>query len=225
MATIKEKAKTAIADITRLLFGEQQKFMDATLKDGSVIKIDGDEIKEGAAVTDAEGNPVKDGDYTLENETVITCAEGKVTKVVEAAKAEEAKTGTEAEAMKAATAKFGTGTPEERIGNLELCVKPLMEYSFGWQIREAEEKAARDAAIEVYTTQMSSQKSEIATLKDQLNKTNEAFKIMMALVTDLADQPVATSAEPSRTNFQADKPDPADKIKQIADIVTKFKKN
>lgn len=223
MSTIKEKAIKTIADISALLFGTEQKFMDAKLSDGTAIKIDGEEIKEGAAVTDAEGNAVADGDYTLEDGTMITCAEGKIT-AVKAPEVVTTEAKNDADIMKAASEKFGTGTPEERIANLETCVKPVMEYCFGWQIREAENKAATEKAIEVYTTQMNAQSKELAEVKEANKKLTEAFAAILPIVQELANSPAVEPTGPMKTAFNTSKPDPNEKINQIAEVIQNYKK-
>jgi hypothetical protein len=217
MATIKDKAKKAIADITTLLFGEQQKFMDVKTSDGTALKIDGEEIKEGVAVTDAEGNAVADGDYTLDSGTVISCVGGMITKVVEAATT----TDTGEEAMKSAAGKFATGTPEERIANLETVVKALMEYCFGWQMQEANNKKA----IEVYQTSIAAQKEEMGGIKESIKNTQEAFKQILPVIEELANEPVTKSTETSRTNFSSTKQGEDNRIQKIADAIQNFKKN
>jgi hypothetical protein len=78
MANMKEKAKKAIAEITRLLFGSE-KVLDTALEDGTPIKILGESIAEGVQVTGGEGKPIPGGEYRFRDGTIITCAEGKIT--------------------------------------------------------------------------------------------------------------------------------------------------
>lgn len=71
-----------------------------------------------------------------------------------------------AEDIETLFASFATGTPEERISNLELVAKALMEYSFGWEIRQAKEKQDRDAAIAIYTGQLATAQTQLASQKE-----------------------------------------------------------
>src|SRR4051812_29242496 len=78
MANIKEKAKRAISDITRLLFGTETGFTETKLADGSIIQIEGAKPAVGAAVLDADGNGLPDGTYTLEDTSVIIAEQAKI---------------------------------------------------------------------------------------------------------------------------------------------------
>lgn len=77
------------------------------------------------------------------------------------------------EGIDAIFAKFATGTPEERIANLELVAKALMEYSFGWEIRQAKEKADRDAAIAIYTKGLTDATTQVATMRQAMKEVYE----------------------------------------------------
>ena len=65
----------------------EQKFLDATLEDGTMVQIE-PSLEVGAAVIviDAEGNPIAapDGEHTLLDGTVIETAEGLITNIEEA---------------------------------------------------------------------------------------------------------------------------------------------
>ena len=65
----------------------EQKFLDATLEDGTMVQIE-PALEVGAAVIviDAEGNPIAapDGSHTLLDGTVVETAEGLITNIVEA---------------------------------------------------------------------------------------------------------------------------------------------
>jgi hypothetical protein len=83
------EAKETILKIRKLLFGEdtqvvREKFLDATLEDGTLVQIE-PELVEGAAVIviDAEGNPIAapDGEHKLISGEVITTVEGAITKI------------------------------------------------------------------------------------------------------------------------------------------------
>lgn len=87
-----------------------------------------------------------------------------------------------AEEMRKLYDAFATGTPEERIANLEIIAKALMEYSFGWEIKQAKEKAARDQAILLYEEQL---KTAQATQMRQ----QEVITSLFAVVEKMAEIP------------------------------------
>lgn len=88
------------------------------------------------------------------------------------------------EELRALYLKFAAGTPEERIANLELVAKALMEYSFGWQIREAEQKQTADQAINIY-------KQGLTTTQATLAKHEKTIKDLFDLVEMLCKEPEA----------------------------------
>jgi hypothetical protein len=106
-----------------------------------------------------------------------------------------------AEAVAAMYAKFATGTPEERLANLETMIKALMECNFGYQIRQGQE----DQAIQVYKNSLAPVQAAVATAKTQMEaankkiddqekaitKQNEVIKGMFEFMEALAKEPVA----------------------------------
>jgi hypothetical protein len=88
------------------------------------------------------------------------------------------------EAMRALYASFATGTPEDRLTNLELVAKALMEYSFGWQIQEAERVKSTADAINIY-------KQDLATTQAKLEKQDEVIKGLFELAEKLVEEPTA----------------------------------
>lgn len=83
-------------------------------------------------------------------------------------------------------AKFATGTPEERIANLELVCKCLMEYNFGYEMRQAKEKADRDAAIAIYT-------NELATVQTQMKSQKDIVTEIVSLVEQFIAEPQSSA--------------------------------
>lgn len=126
---------------------------DYTLKDGTAVTID--KVEVGGVVLIA-GIPAPAGDHELSDGTKITVGEGGLITAVTAAMAApptETKTPEALiQAIKETVEKFAAGTPEERLSNLEVVAKALMDYSFGYEIRKSEEEAQRSAAIAVYKT-------------------------------------------------------------------------
>jgi hypothetical protein len=101
------------------------------------------------------------------------------------------------ESMKQMCEKFAVGTPEERIANLEKIVKLLFEYNYGWQLREAEQKAQLNEATVAYNT-----------LKTQFSKQEAFSKEVLELVELVANQSTAsptTLPENKKEGFVAKK--------------------
>lgn len=128
---------------------------DYVLKDGTAVTID--KLEVGGVVLVA-GIPAPVGDHELSDGTKITVGEGGlITAVVPVVTApaipDDMMSKTPEgliQAIKDTVAKFAAGTPEERLANLEVVAKALMDYSFGWEIRRSEEEAQKAAAIAVY---------------------------------------------------------------------------
>jgi len=183
------------------------------LKDGSDISImqAGDVPAVNDTVT-IDGLPALDAEYELETGHKITTVGGIITAVVEpepvtptpeemaAAQAAAAAANPPApvvltaEAVQAMYAKFATGTPEERIANLEIMVKALMESNFGYQIREKQ----ADSAIQVYKDTIAAATAPIATMQPQLatalaklEKQDEVIKMQFELLEKIVETPTA----------------------------------
>lgn len=95
------------------------------------------------------------------------------------------------ESMAACFAAFATGSSDDRIANLELVCKALMEYNFGWQIREAQQKLTADQAINIYKVDLVNAQSDLATAKTQLAKQDQQLKGLFSLVEAMATIPSA----------------------------------
>lgn len=95
------------------------------------------------------------------------------------------------ESMAACFAAFATGSSDDRIANLELVCKALMEYNFGWQIREAQQKLTADQAINIYKVDLVNAQSDLATAKTQMAKQDEQLKGLFSLVEAMATIPSA----------------------------------
>lgn len=199
----------------------------------------------GEAVT-AAGVPVEDKEWELEDGTKITTVGGAITAIVPPVPVTQPEpddmTGQlrlTAEGMKDSFAKFATGTPEERIANLETMVKALFEDRFGWEVRRQEEEAARTAAIAVYkdtmpaiqtqvteqaqAVQMAKQDSEEA--KKEVDKCKEIINAQFELIEEIAKTP---SAEPATLTGQSKdrfekREKTAKKFEKMGDIIQGMK--
>lgn len=186
----------AIDKIRKLLFGEQmpapipapeKMATDCTLKDGTVVSID--KLEVGGAVTIA-GAPAPDGNHVLEDGTTISVANGLITEVAtaaaEAGEGEAAKVVPPApvmmtqQEMEAALQKFAEGAAPDQQG-IVVILRALFESVFGWELRQAKEKAIRDQAIQVY--------------QNGFSKQQEGLKELVSLVEKMASFEVANPEE------------------------------
>ena len=170
-------------------------FNEYDLADGTKISADKLEVGGTVKVGDAVAAP---GEYALADGSSVTVGENGVITAVTPKPVEDMSTP---EGMRKAYDKFATGSPEERLGNLEMVAKALMEYSFGWQLREQEQKATAEAAMKVY-------KDNLAATQATVVSQNEMLKQMFALVSEMAgapvgDPPINTKKKSSFSNVEA----------------------
>ena len=95
------------------------------------------------------------------------------------------------EGAKAYLDAFDTGTPEDQVNNLKIVCRALMEYCFGWQIKEAERKAVETQAIEVYKTGLATAQAAMAKQDQTIQKQEEKLKALFSLTEELASIPTA----------------------------------
>lgn len=216
-----------------------------TLNDGSQISIvqAGDTPAPGDMATIA-GAPAPANTYTLQDGSTLTAdATGTVTAytagtpvtvdpldagktppaaappAVPAAPAPPKQFELTQASMAAMFASFATGTPEDRIANLELVCKALMDSCFGWQIREAQQKANTDQAILIYKQDLVN--AQAAALAKQDEKITGMFEIMEKLVEVPTADPVTLTGR-KKEQFDASKKK-EDRFEQIAADMKRFK--
>lgn len=219
------------------------------LKDGTEISVTiSDPTRTAPAAGDTAsiaGTPAPAADYELEDGTTLTVdATGAITVVTPAAPitqtpeqlAEAARVAAlaqptilTAEAVQAMYAKFATGTSEERLSNLEIMIKALMDSNFGYQIRQGQE----NAAIEAYKNSLIPMQSAITAQAEQyeaatkkIAKQDEIITGLFELTEKLAEIP---SEEPKTlSGFKKEQFERAQKkedaMKNIADAITQMKK-
>jgi predicted component of type VI protein secretion system len=161
--------------------------VDVEMEDGKMLHCSPD-LNVGSTAT-IDGQPAPSGDHKLKDGSTVSVGENGLITELKAAEPvttdaaapqfAEAKTPEELKAMVDA---FATGTPEERIAKLETVAKALMEYSFGWQIRENEIKALNEQAIAVY-------KTGLATAEAKLEKQEKVIEGLFELAEKLAETP------------------------------------
>lgn len=87
---IKEKVKAALPEIKKILFGEDKPrvFKDAKLKDGTIVRYDGETPVQGAPVfvITAEGElPAPTGEHMMEDGSILVVQDGVIMEVKPAA--------------------------------------------------------------------------------------------------------------------------------------------
>lgn len=187
--------------------------LEYKLTDGTAVMID--KIEVGGTVTVA-GQPAPDGEHTLEDGTVLVTVGGAITEV----KAPQQLPAPDApedlstpEKMVKALQKFAEPGANPDLQKMAIILKACFENVFGWQIREAQEKATRDAAIEVY--------------KQGFQKQQEGFNQLVSVVEHLTKAPTSEPAAPAPAKFKAQQA-PADQKKEwlasLSDALTKINK-
>jgi hypothetical protein len=167
--------KTAISEIKNLMkkFGfytetpiVEEKFLDAKLKDGTVIKVEGEELVEGAkvvVVTEEGEVPAPDGVHELEDGSKVETKEGVVAKIEAPAMEEEPKVEIEVEAEEEVVEDKVDVTEE-----LYALLKDMME-KISDKMKKMEEK------MEKVENDFENFKKEPATSKIKTGKTEEKF--------------------------------------------------
>lgn len=106
-----------------------------------------------------------------------------------------------AEEVAAMYAKFAIGSPEDRLANLEVMMKALMECNFGYQIRQGQEADAIQAYKESLAPMQTSMEAATAKLQSAFEKAEsqqaiitrheETIKGLFELVEKLVEMPTA----------------------------------
>lgn len=106
-----------------------------------------------------------------------------------------------AEDFAAMVAKFAVGSTEERMGNIEVMLKALMECNFGYEIRKGQEAAAIEAykeslaplqtSLEAATVKLQSAFEKAEAQQETINKHQQTIKDLFELVELLVQAPSA----------------------------------
>src|ERR1051325_2752781 len=184
------------------------------LQDGTEITITqaGDVPAAGDTVM-IGGVPAPANTYTLDNGAVIVVdANGAITTYTamaapppppapHAPPAPAQPVTLSAEEFQAMVAKFATGSTEERIANLEIMTKALMECNFGYDIRKGQEAQAIEAykeslaplqtSLEAATAKFETANKIVETQQQTILKHEETIKGLFDLVENLVELPTA----------------------------------
>lgn len=159
-------------------------FTEYKLKDGTAISCDKLEV---GGVAKIGGQPAAAGTYTLDNDTSITVgADGAITSVTKPAAAAVPDMTTPA-GMLAAYDKFATGTID--AAGTATILKALMEYCFGWQLREAAAKKVTEDAMAVYQNTLNSTAAQLPAIVEQNRKQHAMLSQMFELMNEVLQLP------------------------------------
>ncbi|MGN6416117.1 MAG: hypothetical protein ACTHMC_01405 [Pseudobacter sp.] len=219
MSTEKTPGKAAqiLSAIKKILFADEQPATPISVTTTDGVELSVNKMEVGGTVMSG-GAPAPANSYVLQDgTTLVVDGSGLITSITPATPAaaptpaaEPAPVETAAqgfgtdevldtpEKIRKATEAFATGTPEERVAAIEICVKALMEYAFGWQMREAKEKQDRDAAMAVYNASLNTTQSAVATQQ-------QAMKQMYDLVSELVQLPADEPPADSKSKFSFSK--------------------
>jgi len=174
-----------------------------TLVDGTQIAISqaGASPAPGDTVTIA-GAPAPEGVLTLADGTALTVdATGTITQCVPgvpamaaapaAAPAPAPVVPVTQNAMAEHVAKFAVGDPEQRLTNLEVVCKALMESEFGYQISANERIESQNQAIAIYQTTLQDQATELAAANQKIEKYGKVIEGMFTLIEKITELPTA----------------------------------
>lgn len=140
-----------------------------------------------------------------------------------------------AEDFAAMVAKFAVGSTEERMGNIEVMLKALMECNFGYEIRKGQEAAAIEAykeslaplqtSLDAAKAEMQSAFEKVEAQQEEINKHKQTIKDLFELVELLVQEP---NADPvTLTGRQKEKFEKMitrdERLAKIADAVKKQK--
>ncbi len=92
-------------------------------------------------------------------------------------------------AMSEIVAKFAVGDPEQRLANLEIVCKALMESEFGYQISANERIESQNQAIAIYQTTLQDQATQLEAANQKIEKYGKVIEGMFELVGKLTELP------------------------------------
>ena len=225
------QAKDKIQQIRALLgFSEEAQaapteqpltFGEGTLADGTVIRWQGETLESGALleVQTPEGEfvPAPDGTHETADGQLVTTEGGIVTEIMlkENGKAPAAmKNDGSKDDVVAAFARLEKFQVDE---NLKIVLKALMEYCFGWELREAEQKQIREAAINSYKQGFSAIEKKLENLIKAQTQTIEVIEQFSAI----------PASEPARKphGFGRTMQSTEDRLAKVAENLRNIKNN
>jgi hypothetical protein len=183
---IQERVKGKLAEIKKLLFSDEQaqKFVEATLVDGTIVSVE-PALEVGAVVSvigeGGEMLPAPDGSHELQDGTLVTTEGGIIVEVIAVQEAPAAPAEAAAEPAKPAALS---------VDDIQAAVMAKVSQSIAERINSMKFAAAKDVAA---------LKKENAELKKALGELADVFETF-------ATQPVAEPKKKVINPFKADKP-------------------
>lgn len=195
------KIKQLFADLTAPVAAAEPAAPEAVLpteyelKDGGKVMIDKLEV---GGIVMVDGAAALPGDLELADGTKLTVADNGVISEMKPSMVTEEPPAMEdmstPAAMQAALAKFAdTVTGDPHMAKMMVILKAVFENVFGWQLREAQEKATRDAAIEVY-------KSGFSIHEEKIKKQQSIIEQLLTLSQLIVDAPAAAPDAAAKTS-------------------------
>lgn len=201
-------------------------FADYTLKSGTVVKCD--QLAPGGVMMIGEV-PAPAGEYELADGTKVTVGDGgAISAVVPSPAMAQQQQQAQILQMNEAVKKFASGTDAQRMDNLEVVAKALMEYSFGWDMRRAAEEATKAQAIEVYKTgfeaKVKAAEDKVTAAEALMTKQAETITALFEIMEELTKVPGADPIE-IKSNFKKEhEKTREEKTKTLAANLSKLKK-
>ena len=191
---------------------------EITLKDGTIARYEGDLAIGGELyVVTPEGETMApDGNYEMEDGTVITVASGTISAVMPPAESAAHEQGMQAQFIKVEDAeahlmKFATGTIEEQVAALVQVVKFMFTDMYSWQLQAKQKE-----------TEMQSVTALVSGFRKEMDATKEAFMKTVELVETFNNTPKVDTPAPIDAMFK--KQDPTYKLQAMAEALKSFKK-
>lgn len=179
-----------------------------SLADGTKVMIDKLEVGGMVTLNDA---PAPMGEHILADGSKIKLDEAGAIIEIEAAEPAAPELNTP-EQMQVALAAFADGVTDPNMQKMATILKAVFENVFGWQLREAQEKANRDEAIAMYQSGFAEHK-----------QLKEGFIQLVSLVEQLADTPAAEPLEPQKTKFGAVQENRQERLSKITSVLNQIK--
>jgi hypothetical protein len=228
MSTLKEKIRSIIgadkmAELKQM-FTTEKVFKDVKLADGSILRYEGDMPVEGLAVsmvTEAGEVPVPDGDYQLEDGSVISVAESKIKAVMPKAEEQPAEEPMKEEVMadypweqciSDMEAKYDSATAEKICGAIKAGTVGMRAH-----VEMAAKLVDLEKAIEVSKAEGISLHEAVNAVKAEMAKQHEVSKAMFGIVEALYAEPTEEPTEPKKDAFK--KADRNARIARLAEAI------